>query len=146
MILGYIPEGTSYHWLAVTLEKSCLWEKQTLVLDLGHPQEVLKGHVPILSLWLFAVTDDLPSTVPVHCPTQVFLTSPSHPGLPGNQHRHGVKVTVSAARLCGCKTSQPLYSLFAHLQMWPVQSAQPVGKVKVLSRSVLSYFLQPHGL
>ena len=146
MILGYIPEGTSYHRLTVTLEKSCLWEKQTLVLDLGHPQEGLKGHMPVLSLWLFGVIDDLPSIVPVHRPTQVFLTSPSHPGLPGNQHRHGVKVAVSAARLCGCKTSQPLYSLFAHLQMRPVQSAQPVGKVKVLSRSVVSYPLQPHGL
>ena len=96
---------------------------------LGHLWEGLKGHMPILSLWFFGVIDDLSSIVPVHHPAQVFLTFLSHPG---NQHRHGVKVTVSTTRLCGGKISWPLYTLFAHLQMQPVQSTQPVGKVKVL--------------
>ena len=89
MVWGYIPEGTSYDRLAVTLEKSCLWEKQALVLDLGHLWEGLKGHMPILSLWFFGVIDDLSSIVPVHHPAQVFLTFPSHPGLPGNQQTWG---------------------------------------------------------
>ena len=145
MILGYIPEGTSYHWLAVTLEKSCLWEKQTLVLDLGHPRRVSKGTCPffpsgsLLSLMIFP-------------PLCLYTAQPrSSSPLPLTLVSLGISTDMglrSQSLQLDCVGAKPpsLSIPCLHICKCGQCRAQPVGKVKVLSRSVLSYFLQPHGL